>query len=194
MVIKPEEAGEPEEHMAQVVDLQKHRRHSAAKKGFQGWSRRFSEKFNEDTQLTDLSNPTLAALISGGEDSMMPLYEFIMGVLGLGTGVQFYYLQTSEKMAVMDIAIFLLDRLRFEAMRRLGWLEDDSSFHVPMVDMIQHSQRHVPSPGSLTPFLCAEHPRYGEYEKAFEGDRPAFIRRLIPEAIEAFVKMAHDDM
>jgi hypothetical protein len=172
--------------VSEVLDLEKQRRRLTAKKGFQGWSRRFPDAFHEETRIKDLSHATLAALIQGGMDSSMPLYEFVMGVMGMGMGPRFYYLDNPEKMAVMDIALFFLDRLRFEAMRRLGWVEEDSTFDLALIDLIQQFQDRFSAIKHQTPVLSGNHPRYREYLQTYEGDRSTFIRKLIPEALEAF--------
>lgn len=172
--------------------MQEKRRQLTAKKGFLGWTHRFSESFDEFTRLEDLSNSTLEILIRGGEESSMPLYEFILGVKGLGMGPRFYFMENPDKMAIMDITLFLLDQLRFEAMRRLGWVEDHPTFHIPLLDLVEQFTGRFSAIRNQTPSLALNHPRYMEYDKCFEGDRSAFVRRLIPEVLEVFGKTDGD--
>ena len=175
-----------ESDVAEVLDLKERQRRLAARKGFEGWINRFSEPFDENTRLGDLSDDTLRALIQAGPDASMPLYELILGVKGLGKGPRFYYLENEDKMLVMDVALFLLDQLRFEAMRRLGWVGDYPTFHVPLVSLVMDFSARYSAVQHSTPSLSPNHPRFEEFEKSFVGDRGAFVRKLIPEAIEGF--------
>jgi hypothetical protein len=109
-----------------------------------------------------------------------------MGVKNLGKGAQFHSLDTSQKMAIMDIAIFLLDQLRFECMRRLGWINGYATMTIPMVDLISKFETGFAAAKNQTPELSPAHPRYQDYLNEFDMDRGAFLRRLIPEAIETF--------
>lgn len=172
--------------MTDVLDFHKQRRHLIAKRAFHAWSCLFPETFDENTSLKDLSDTTLAALIAGSDESSMVLYEFIMGVRGMGRGPRFYFLEPDAKIQIMDITLFLLDRLRFEAMRRLGWVEEDLGFDVPLLDLIELFQDRFSAVRHSTPLLSKAHGGYLEYTKLCEGDKSAFVRRLIPEALEEF--------
>jgi hypothetical protein len=174
--------------VAQILEMREKKRQLTAKKGFQGWTRRFTESYDENTRLEDLSDSTLEVLIRGGEESSMPLYELILGVKGLGMGPRFYFMESGDKMAVMDITLFLLDQLRFEAMRRLGWVEDHPTFHAHLVDLVEQFTGRFSAIRNQTPPLSPGHPRYREYAETYEGDRSAFVRRLIPQVLEVFGK------
>lgn len=179
--------------MAKILDMNEKRQHLTAKRGFDGWNRRFCEPFDENTRLVDLGDETLAKLIQPGEDSSMAIYEFIMGVQGLGTGTRFHFLENLDKMALMDITLFFLDQLRFEAMRRLGWVEESRTSRIPLVDLVTQFQTRFSADRHKTPALSPSHPRYEQYQQTFEGDRAAFIRRLTPEALEIFKEKIKDE-
>jgi len=172
--------------VAVILELKGKRRSLTAKRGFNSWLRRFSEPFDENTSPSDLSDSTLGILIQGGEEASMPLYEFAMGVLNLGAGPRFYFMDGPPKMLVMDISLFLLDQLRFEAMKRLGWVEDHPTFHIPLLDLVQDFSTRFALIRHETPGISLEHPSHEEYEKTFEGDRGSFVRKLIPEALKIF--------
>ena len=172
--------------MAVILELQQHRKRLAAKRGFEAWTRRFSETFHERTSLEDLSDSIIRVLIQSGKDSSMPLYELIMGFMGLGKGAKFYDLERPSKLAVMDITLFLLDQLRFEAMRRLGWVEASPLSRLPLLELVERFSSTYSSMNNYAPALLRSHPRYREYREMFEADRPVFIRQLIPDALEAF--------
>ncbi len=181
------------EGVAKILDMKEKRQHLTAKRGFEKWSRRFAESFDENTRLIDLGDATLAKLIQPGEESSMAIYEFIMGVQGLGTGTRFYFLENLDKMAIMDITLFFLDQLRFEAMHRLGWVEDFPTSKIPLVDLVAEFAGRFSSDKHQTPALSSSNPRYEEYMKTFEGDRASFIRRLIPEILEIYKEKLKED-
>lgn len=172
--------------MAKILHMERERRSLTAKRGFQSWLTRFSEQFHQETCLEDLSDSTLRTLIQPGSDSSMLIYEFIMGVKGLGAGPRFYFLENPDKMAVMDITLFFLDQLRFEAMRRLGWVDSYPTMAIPLIDLVDQFASRFVNVRHQTPALSSTHPRYEEYLATFEGDQGAFIRRLIPEMLQAF--------
>lgn len=173
--------------MGKVLQMEEQKRHMAARRGFEAWNRRFSQTFGPETSPAELGDGVLGALIEGSEESSMALYELIMGFLGLGKGPRFYSLESADIITVTDITLFILDQLRFEAMRRLLWIDDWPTLHVPLLDLVQEfSTRFSPSRHE-TPPLSTDHPRFEEYQNAYEGDRHLCVRRLIPEAIKCFL-------
>ncbi len=172
--------------MGVVIDLEQKRRSFLAKKSFRGWSRRFPEPLGELTCPKDLCGPTLAALIRADEETTALLTDMVMRAKDLGAGARFDFLETSNKMIVTDIAIFILDQLRFECMRRLGWIEDYPTLDVPFIDMVSDFDSRYFTLRNETPSLSPVHPGYPDYEATFESDRGGFLRRLIPEAIRCF--------
>jgi hypothetical protein len=95
-------------------------------------------------------------------------------------------------MNVTDVTLFLLDLARFEAMYRLGWLDDYPFLKVPLIDLIQTFNEQFSAVRNNSPALSSAHPLYEEYVAEFEGDRHAFIRKLIPEAIKVFCDLEDD--
>jgi hypothetical protein len=172
--------------MAVILELQEQRRRLAAKRGFDSWTRRFSESLDEKTCLKDLNDGILRTLIQSEEDSSLLLYGLIMGFLGLGKGANFYDLESRPRLEVIDTALFLLDQLRFEVMRRLDWVESSPVCCVPLLDLVQQFSTVYSGMKNQAPELLHSHPRYPEYVEAFEGDRSVFVRKLIPDAIQAF--------
>ena len=172
--------------MAEVIQLESFKRKQAAIRGFKSWSRRFDEELNEQTKLSDLSDNTLAFLISPGDENIFALYELVMGVRDLGTSTDFFHLDKDEKMEVIDGSIYLLDQLRFESMRRLGWLVSNYGQHLPIVELVeQYSHLGLQGRTSI-PLLSTSHPKYAMYQKCSDFDKETFVRKLIPEAIDEF--------
>ncbi|MFZ2445021.1 MAG: hypothetical protein WAW37_01565 [Syntrophobacteraceae bacterium] len=178
--------------MAKILDLNERKRHLAAKKGFEPWARRFGTHFEDDTSIRDLDSSIVRYLIRGGEDSAMALYEIIMGIMGLGAGPRFHYLESNNKMGVTDVTLFLLDLLRFEAMYRLGWLVDYPFLNVPLLDLVQNFRGQFSAARHQSPALSPAHPKYTQYLAEFEGDRNTFVRKMIPEAIQVFYTQSND--
>jgi hypothetical protein len=174
--------------MAVILELQHQRRRLKAKRGFEAWNKRFRESLDERACLEDLSDAMLQTLIQSNEGSSLLLYDLIMGFMRLGKGAKFPDLESRAKMAVMDISLFLLDQLRFEVMRRLDWVENSPVFRIPILDLVEQFAASYEAMKNQTPELLPSHPRYHEYKELFEGDRSVFIRRLIPDAIEAFLE------
>jgi hypothetical protein len=172
--------------MAGIVDINEGRRRLAAKKGFAPWSRRFGTSFNENTSIRSLDNPVIGYLVRGNEDSAMALYELIMAIKGLGPGPRFHYLDSRSKMCVTDITLLLLDLVRFEAMYRLGWIDDYPFLNVPLVDIIGNFKDRFSAASNDSPVLSRSHPLYTEYLSEYESDRNVFVRKLIPDAIKTF--------
>ena len=172
--------------MATILDLQQQRRRLIAKRGFETWTRRFSDSFDEQSCVIDLSDTALRTLIQNEEGSSALLNGLIMGFLGHGKGARFFDLESRVRLEKMDISLFLLDQLRFEVMRRLDWVEPSPFCFVPLLDLVERFSTVYSGMKNQTPELLESHPRYPEYRQAFEGDRGVFVRRLIPDAIQAF--------
>lgn len=176
--------------MADIISLQDYRLQQIEHRGFGPWRKRFGEHFHRNTRLGDISDGTLFCLAQPGENQTLPYYEFIMGVLDWGNPVKFYYLDDTERMRVIDIHLFLADQIRFEMMKRLGWLETFASEGHALIDYILAFDRLRTVCSNNPPTLASLHPRFPEYSVLVKYDRQVFIRRLLPEALELFQKRA----
>jgi hypothetical protein len=174
--------------MADIVNLQSYQTKVAEKKGFSPWRKRFGEAFSRKTRLSDLSEGTLYFLACPSEENAVAFYELIMGVLGLGEALKFYYLKQTEQMIVMDIHLFLLDQVRFEMMRRLGWIRRLPCEKQCILEMVQSFAKMKARVELTPPELSKSHPEFDAYEKVSDMDKMVFIRRLFPKAVEAFKK------
>ena len=174
--------------MVEVIELDSFKRKQAAIRGFRSWARRFKEKLDEQTSLSDLTDKTLFFLISPGDQNIFALYDLVMGVKDLGNTSDFFQLDKAEKMDVIDISIYLLDQLRFECMRRLAWLESSSANKVPIVELIEQYPQLREEGTTLVPPLLESHPKYQIFKRLSELEKETFIRKQIPEAIETFGK------
>ncbi len=172
--------------MADIVHLKTYRLQQIDKKGFGPWRKRFGEPFRRDTRLEDISDSTLFRLAQPGENQALPYYEIIMGTLDWGNPVKFYYLDDAERMRVIDIHMFLADQIRFEMMKRLGWIEKFITEQVALIDYILSFDHLRAVCMNHPPLLSPAHPQFSEYSALMDTDKQIFIRRLLPRALEVF--------
>ncbi|MFY9942220.1 MAG: hypothetical protein WAK57_08610 [Desulfobacterales bacterium] len=174
--------------MAEIVDLADYRSRLLAQKAFGTWSKRFNETFGETTRLNDLSDTCLYALALPGEQGNTAYYELIMGVLELGAASLFPYLDGADKMQVVDIHLFLADQVRYEMMRRLGWLSAYPAQGFGLIEMVREFGRVKSGVGGQAPQLAPSHPEYGHYQGLHRREKETFVRRKLPDALATFQK------
>jgi hypothetical protein len=172
--------------MAKIVNLESYRSRVLAQKVFGAWNQRFQEEFHAETILSEISDKTLLFLARPGDESAFAFYEIIMGALDFGSASHFYYLDKGEQLMVVDVHLFMADQVRFELMWRLGWVEDYFCRTIPLLELIQSAQTLKSRARGNPPRLAADHPGYGEYHDLITPDKEAFVRRLLPQALEAF--------
>jgi hypothetical protein len=174
--------------MGEVVDLERFRAKLAADQGFRTWLARFQEQFGPETRLQDLSNQTLLYLASPGEENLYVYFDLVMGAQGLGGSLRFRLddLDNATKLRIMDVAFALMDRVRFEVMRRLGWVEEAPGQNTPIIQLVHQAARRGPEFAREVPRLAPTHPDYLAYAKLRAVDQTVFLRRLIPRAVEEF--------
>ncbi len=174
--------------MGEVIALDEKRRRMRARRAFHLWERRFQSIFHERTSVRDLSDAVLSVLIQPGEQSTRLLQSVVVNLLTGEENADLEKLTPAQKIAAIDLTLFLVDQIRFECMRRLGWVEPDPRLEMPIVDLLdQVAKGDIPGTPSTPPILST-HPLYAEYQKTFVGDQGAFVRKLIPRAIEEFVR------
>ena len=174
--------------MAEIINLSRFRSKVAADQGFRSWLARFQEQFGPDTRLRDLSPSTLLYLATPGEENLFVFFDLVMGAQGLGGSVRFRLddLDNDLKMKIMDTAFALVDRVRFEVMRRLGWVAPAPEEDVPIIDLVRQAWRQGDELGQAPPVLAPEHPDYPAFARLNPMDRMVFLRRLIPRAVMCF--------
>jgi len=172
--------------MTGVVDLQKARREASIRRGFRNWRSRFHEDFDGTTRAQDLSDDTLVFLARASEEAAFYLYDLIMNVLHMGSGFEIRELSPADRMAVMDRYLFILDRVRFDVMRRLGWLDRYPGEDLPLVDYVTEYSRMAPGLQARVPDLSPNHPDYGTFCRVSPFEKESVVRKLIPKALEVF--------
>ena len=172
--------------MTRLLDLTAYRNKVIKQKAFGPWRKRFGESYGAETRLSDLSDRTLYFLAKPGEGTALAFYELVMGVLELGEAPKFYYLDEKDQLRVMDVHLVLIDQVRFELMRRLGWLTTFPGENYSLLQMVQAFETIKAEARQKPVTLSKSHPEYNAYDKLTSLDREVFIRRKIVKALEDF--------
>ncbi|MBW1769300.1 MAG: hypothetical protein JRJ65_19925 [Deltaproteobacteria bacterium] len=170
--------------MSDVVDLEKARLDMMSRRGYRNWASRFGEDFGLETRFCHISLKSLVFLAQGKDKSTFYLFDLIMNLLSLGSGFEFNELNSKEKMTVMERYLFMLDRVRFEYMKRLGWLEGYPAEEFTLVELIVHFDHLAPGLQARTPNLREDHPDYDKFRNLNAFEREELIRELIPKALK----------
>lgn len=172
--------------MQQVVELALVRRKKVAKRGFAHWPRRLGYAPDTEAKLTDLPDNVLAVLAELGPKASLALYDLVLGVRDLGPGERFSYLDAKAKVEALDAFLFLADQIRFEMMRRLGWVKGLPCEEYCLVDLALNQRRIKDAFQPSVPDLCPTYHGYEKLERQFAVEPAAVVRSLISEALEAF--------
>jgi hypothetical protein len=172
--------------MTKIVDLKTYRTTAIEKRGFGAWQKRFAETFDSKTCVVDLSDQTLYFLAQPGEASSVAYYEVIMGILNLGPAAKFHYLGNQDQMLVVDLHLFMADQVRFEMMRRLGWIKEFEGLNFSILEWVQKFDSAKEACRINPPVLSASNPDFAEYSRLSFGDKQVFIRRMLSQALDAF--------
>jgi hypothetical protein len=98
-------------------------------------------------------------------------------------------LDNDNKLKIMDTAFALVDQVRFEVMRRLGWVAALPEANAPIIELVRQAWRLGSGFGQESPVLAPDHPDYPAYDRLNPMDRMVFLRRLIPRAVVRFQKL-----
>jgi hypothetical protein len=169
--------------MASIVNLEQARLAKAARRGFRNWINRLGEDCSLETHLGDISTKTLAMLAEEKDESSFYLFDLIMNLQNLGSGFDFHDLGSKEKLAVMERSLFLLDRIRFEYMKRLEWLESYPGEEFSLVELVTQYEEAAPRLQAQTPNLRRGHPDFARYRAMNALQKETLIRELIPKAL-----------
>lgn len=156
----------------------------ATKRGYRNWVSRFRENFGVRTKFSDISQPTLFYLAQGKDKGSFYLYDLIMNLESLGSGFEFNEISAKSKMAVIDRYLFLLDRIRFECMKRLGWIDHYPGQELSIVGLITRFEEVAPGLQAKVPSLNPAHPGYKQFSSLNAFDQEVYIRRLIPMVLK----------
>ena len=168
----------------EVIDLKKARLELAARRGYRNWVTRFDEAFDVKTRPGDISLETLSQLAKGKGENAFCLYDLIMNLLEFGSGFELNELDSEEKMIVIDRYLFLLDIIRYEYMKRAGWLQSYPGEDLALVEIVINFIKLGPSLQAGLPLLSKDHPDYKLFLEMNTFEKTEFIRKLIPEILK----------
>ena len=177
--------------MTQVISLEEGKAQLLAKKAFRNWKSRFKEDFTPETCLGHISLETLSFLAQGKDKSTFYFYDLIMGLNHLGSGFEFNELSPKNKMRVIDQHLFLLDRIRYEGMKRLGWLAHYPGEEIPLVEMITRFEALAPNLQAQIPMMNPGFAGSKEFFSVTTFEQEGVVRKLIPklmQELEPFIK------
>jgi hypothetical protein len=175
--------------MTQIISLEKGRVHLLAKKAFRNWNSRFKEEFTSDTCLGHMSIDTLSFLAQGKEKGAFYLYDLIMGINRLGSGFEFNELSPRNKMRVIDQYLFLLDRIRYECMKRLGWITRYPGEEISLVEMITRFEDLAPNLQGQIPMMNPDFEGSKEFFSVTTYEKEGVVRKLIPRLMKELQHM-----
>ena len=170
--------------MTQVISLEKGKTRISAKKAFRNWKSRFKEDFTPETCLGHISLETLSFLAQGMEKSTFYLYDLIMSLNRLGSGFEFNELIPVNKMRVIDQYLFLLDRIRYEGMKRLDWLTHYPGEDIPMVEMVTRFEILAPNLQAQIPIMNPGFEGSKEFFAVTTFEKEGAVRKLIPRLLQ----------
>lgn len=171
-----------------VVSLESYKLKRAANKGFKEWRRLFESTpyLDENTKWSDLPDRLILFLCEDSRESRLAIYDLLMGSHGLGRGYEFESLPSHQLLPLLDVHLFITDQVRFECMRRLGWIENILQEGRPIIEQVLDAASPKYSGMLETPGPTRKHPAYREDLKAKGFDRGVLIRRHIPDALRQF--------
>jgi len=172
--------------MTNIIDLDHYKKQTLEQRVFRAWREYFGENFDVETRLGDLRHETLFALAAPGDASTQLYYEMVMAALGLGPARRFNVLPNELKLAVVDRHLFMADHVRFEMMRRLGWLEAYPCQEIPLIEMVQRFDAVRREMTDGAPLLDQSHPNAAGFNQLPTREKQVFVRRMLNDALQAF--------
>ena len=87
-------------------------------------------------------------------------------------------------MTVMDRHLFLLDRIRFEYMKRLGWLDSYPGQEFTLIELVIKFDQIAPGMQAISPVLNKDHPDYEKFCDMGSLEKEELIRKLLSVALK----------
>ena len=87
-------------------------------------------------------------------------------------------------MRVIDQYLFLLDRVRYECMKRLGWVEHYPGEEIPLVEMISRFETLAPNLQAQIPMMNPDYAGSKEFFSVTTFEKEGAVRKLIPGLIK----------
>ncbi len=153
------------------------------------WKEQFGEDFNSELGFSNISNKTLLFLAQSDEQSTFVLYKLVMLALDLDEALDFSSLQSLDKLLVIDIQFYLVDRSRFEMMKRLDWLESYTGQSTSLIEIVSTFDQFQHKDHQHPPQLSKTHDNYENYKQLINREKVVFVRKLFPILLQTFEEM-----
>ena len=175
--------------MSNLINIAHYKLSKQEEQSFSRWPARLGYAPGKGEALTDLPDEVLLTLAELGPEATLALYDLVLGVREWGAGEGFTYLEPPNKMEALDSFLFMADQMRFEVMRRLGWLEcgDDVEQGLVALAAAPRSGNAMSEDDSFR--LTTAYPDYGRVSDRMKYEPQAVVRSIIPEALKAFREM-----
>ena len=172
--------------MNKVVELKQFSSNRAVARTQKRWKLLFPEELTPVTKLGDLSDRTILKLANLGRDVMDVFYDLIIGLLDYDPKLGFDDLEGRDKMRVLDASLFIIDQVRWECLKRVGWVSGFAAEEYALVELVLDNDTIKKEFQPRFPNLNPSHPNYGEFLRRQHIDGEAMIRSMIPAALAAF--------
>jgi hypothetical protein len=172
--------------LGELYSLDELRLHKAARRSFGRWERRLGHIPAATDRVVDLPDAVLSRLAELDNEATLALYDLVLGVRDWGPGERFMELASKEKMEALDAFFFLADQVRFELMRRLGWLEGLAGERHSLLEMAARPLDIQAGFQPTVPRLTRRYHRFEELKQRLALEPGAVVRSLIPEALLIF--------
>ncbi len=172
--------------MAEVIQLDQFKKHQIAKRCFKQLNAGFRESYNESTRIPDLSDQVLLFLANPDENSTRLSYQLIQHVILPRNQKPALQPDKKTEIDLMDIHLFLVDKIRFEIMTRLGWLESYPGSDSTVIDLITNYEKTRYDRYNTPPQLSKSHESFDEFIALGKREKETFVRKFFLSAMMAF--------
>ena len=172
--------------MGELVNLGQVRKAKAARRAFAHWPRRLAYTPESGVKAGDLPDAVLYTLASLESQATLALYDVVLGARDLGPGERLSELDSATKFRALDDFLFLADQMRFELMRRLGWVGELPAKDYGLLDLVFMPAETKTKLKAKLPSLGAGFPHTAELDARHQLEPATAVRSLIPQALEEF--------
>ena len=172
--------------MATIIKLDHFKRQQIGKNCFKYLNAKFRESYNDTTTVADLSDSVLLFLANPDEKSTTLIYQLIQFVLFPKGSNPSHPPDKKAEIDLMDIHLYLVDKIRFEIMRRLDWIESYPGSGATIIDLIIEYEKTRYDHFKTPPQLSKSHKSYDDFINLTDREKETFVRRFFLDAMVVF--------
>lgn len=170
--------------MAEIIDLRERREIIRGSQLLVEWARALGFSIGPECSIGDLPDSLLWLLAKADPKGQSELEKLIL-LVRKGKKAPSKILDPEERIELLDVTLFLLDHIRFECMRRLGWIETMEANKIPLAKLLSESVEGLKEMKQI-PSLKEDNPNFYRFQSLPTMEKDSFIRRQIPQALEIF--------